>query len=178
MTYKTGVIKNPLGQTHSLTSSNHCFLFCFARFEKWGRTNGRTTCAKIVITTGRECGLAEWSNIYFTTSVECAFMQLYIYIRCPVWGFLYEIGLISGYSLDCEILIPGKDVEKIFKVNDIIWLGNLTKSKVMIFERKTIISKKWLICFILYNRCWANEMSENLHSEALCHEDWKCSAAY
>ena len=41
--YKTGVINDPLGQTNSNASSEHCFrLFCFARFEKWGRTDGRT----------------------------------------------------------------------------------------------------------------------------------------
>ena len=36
-------INDPLGQTHSLASGDSCFLlFCFARFEKWGRTDGRT----------------------------------------------------------------------------------------------------------------------------------------
>ena len=51
---KTGVINDPLGQTHSHASSEHCFLlFCFSRFEKWGRTDGRTTCAKTMIPTGR-----------------------------------------------------------------------------------------------------------------------------
>ena len=41
---KTGVINDPLGQTHSHTSSEHdrFLLFCFSRFEKWGRANGRT----------------------------------------------------------------------------------------------------------------------------------------
>ena len=34
-------------------------LFCF---EKFGRTHGRTTCAKMMITTGHDCGLAEWIN--------------------------------------------------------------------------------------------------------------------
>ena len=39
---KTGVINDPLGQTHSHASSDHCFLlFCFARFEKWGWTDGQ-----------------------------------------------------------------------------------------------------------------------------------------
>ena len=39
---KTGVINDPLGQTHSLASGDLCFLlFCFARSEKWGRTDGR-----------------------------------------------------------------------------------------------------------------------------------------
>ena len=40
--YKTGVINDPLGQTHSHASSDHCFLlFCFSRFEKWGWTDGQ-----------------------------------------------------------------------------------------------------------------------------------------
>ena len=59
-----GVINDPLGQTHSLASSEHCFLlFCFARFEKWGRTYGRTdvrTCAKTMMPTCPDCPLAEW----------------------------------------------------------------------------------------------------------------------
>ena len=55
---KTAVIKDPLGQTHK----EHCFLlFCFSRFEKWGRMYGRT-CAKTMIPTGRDFGLAEWIN--------------------------------------------------------------------------------------------------------------------
>ena len=64
--YKTGVINDPLGQTHSHASSEHCFLlFCLARFEKWGRTYGRTTCAETIIPTGRDFGLAEWiKNIH------------------------------------------------------------------------------------------------------------------
>ena len=40
-------------------------VFCF---EKWGRTDGRTTCVKIMITTGRDCGSTSWINyilIYF-----------------------------------------------------------------------------------------------------------------
>ena len=54
---KTGVINDPLGQTHSNASSEHCFLlFCFSRFEKWGRTDGT------MIPTGRDFGLAEWIN--------------------------------------------------------------------------------------------------------------------
>ena len=41
--HKTCVINDPLGQTHSLASSDRYFLlFCFARFEKWGQTDGRT----------------------------------------------------------------------------------------------------------------------------------------
>ena len=51
---KTGVISDPQGQIHRHASSEHCFLsFCFSRFEKWGRTDVRTTCAKTIIPTGR-----------------------------------------------------------------------------------------------------------------------------
>ena len=61
--HKTGVINDPIGQTHNHASSEHCFLlFCFSRFEKWGRTDGRTTCAKTMIPTGRDFGLAKWIN--------------------------------------------------------------------------------------------------------------------
>ena len=36
---KTDFINDPLGQTHSHVSSEHCFLsFCFSRFENSGRT--------------------------------------------------------------------------------------------------------------------------------------------
>ena len=60
--YKTGVIDDPLFQTHSQASSEHCFLlFCIARFEKWGQTYGQTD-AKTMIPTVRDCGLAEWIN--------------------------------------------------------------------------------------------------------------------
>ena len=37
-------------------------LNCFILKSGDGRTDGRTTCAKIMITTGRDCGLAEWIN--------------------------------------------------------------------------------------------------------------------
>ena len=40
---KTGVIHDPLGQTHGHASSEHCFLlFCFSGFKKWGPTYVRT----------------------------------------------------------------------------------------------------------------------------------------
>ena len=47
-------------------SSEHCFLlFCFSRFEKWGRMYVRTYgqhVRKTMIPTGRDFGLAEWIN--------------------------------------------------------------------------------------------------------------------
>ena len=48
-------------------ASERCFLlFCFSRFEKWGRgrTDGRTICAKTMIPTGRDFRLAEWINYF------------------------------------------------------------------------------------------------------------------
>ena len=39
-----------------VTPVANILLFCFSRFEKWGRTDGLTFCVKIVITTGRDCG--------------------------------------------------------------------------------------------------------------------------
>ena len=42
--YKTGVINDLLGQTHSLASSELCvrFVLVLLDFEKWGRTDERT----------------------------------------------------------------------------------------------------------------------------------------
>ena len=34
-------------------------------FEKWGQTDRRTTCAKTMITSARDCGSAKWININF-----------------------------------------------------------------------------------------------------------------
>ena len=57
---KTGVIINdPLGQTHSHASNEHCFLlFCFSRFEI-GRTDGQHV-RKQWSLPGSDFGLAEW----------------------------------------------------------------------------------------------------------------------
>ena len=63
---KTGVINDPLCQTHSLASSEHCSRLNFVLFLKVGtdgRMYERTTCAKAMITTGRDCGSASWINI-------------------------------------------------------------------------------------------------------------------
>ena len=68
---KTGAINDPLGQTHSIASSEHGFhCFVLLDFEKWDgfvsldfeKWDGRTTCAETMIPTGRDCGLAEWIN--------------------------------------------------------------------------------------------------------------------
>ena len=58
---KTGVINDPLGQTHS---SEHCYCLKFNLFWKVG-TDGRTDGwheQKTIITTGHDFGLASWIN--------------------------------------------------------------------------------------------------------------------
>ena len=56
--YKTGVINDPYGLPPVPAGNNFRSILKF-----WdGRTDGRTTCVKIVITTGRDCGLASWIN--------------------------------------------------------------------------------------------------------------------
>ena len=65
--YKSGVINDQLGQINKFASNKHCFQLKFVvllDFEKWGRTYGRTTCVKIIITTCRDCGVAEWINTH------------------------------------------------------------------------------------------------------------------
>ena len=57
---KISGITDPLGKTHSLAVSEHCFslkfvLFCYSLESGDGRTYGRTT----MVCTGRDCGSAE-----------------------------------------------------------------------------------------------------------------------
>ena len=62
--YKTGVINDPLGQTHSHANIVFC-CFVFLDLKSGdGRTDGRTTCAKTMIPTGRDFGLVEWIISY------------------------------------------------------------------------------------------------------------------
>ena len=65
MRNKTGVSSmiHSAGQTHSLASSEHCFLlFCFASLKlgKDGRTDNM---CKNNDPYRRDCGVAEWINI-------------------------------------------------------------------------------------------------------------------
>ena len=62
--YKTGAINDPLGQTHSPSSSYHysnlkIVLFCEILNTRMDR---RTPCVKIVITISRYGGSATWIN--------------------------------------------------------------------------------------------------------------------
>ena len=56
-------INDPIGQTHSPASSNHYSRLKVVLFHEILKSgDGQTTRAKIVIITGRDCGLAEWIN--------------------------------------------------------------------------------------------------------------------
>ena len=81
MWYKTGVINDPtIGQIHSFASSEYCFhFFVLLEFEKWGRTDGRTTYAKTMIPTGRDCGLAEWIKRHVAYTINKASVSLFVY---------------------------------------------------------------------------------------------------
>ena len=81
------VIHDPLGQTHSPASSEHCFLFFgFARFRK--------KCAKTMIPTGRDSG---FSN-------TCVINDLLGQTHCP--SFLSIT--IFTCTLFCESLKSGQ----------------------------------------------------------------------
>ena len=59
--------------TVSSVGNNVCFILL--DFEKGdgrtdGRTDGPTTCAKTIIPTGRDFGLAEWINLNYLLSVK------------------------------------------------------------------------------------------------------------
>ena len=72
--------------TVSMASSDHCFLlFCFARFEKWW--DGQHV-RKIMITTGRDCGLAEWIKI----TDLFVFCQIFTFQDDSLWVFLQFMG--------------------------------------------------------------------------------------
>ena len=53
---KTGVINDPLGQPTVPAGSDCRWILKFCAGHMDGQTKGRTTCVKIVITTGRDCG--------------------------------------------------------------------------------------------------------------------------
>ena len=72
-----------------------CTFNCFSRFEKWGRTDGRTTCAKIIIPTGRDFGLAEWIKKEFCLDVNYSLINI-----CRWDNQLYLTLLISFANLE------------------------------------------------------------------------------
>ena len=52
------------------TRPAHCpgWHWFFVYFEVLWRTDGRTTCVKIVITTGRDCGSASWIKFWISSN--------------------------------------------------------------------------------------------------------------
>ena len=76
-------------------------LFCFARFWKL-LTDGRTTLAKMVITTGRDCGSATWIYVY-AASVEQR-EHFVKFITKFGFCFLLFFYLNNSHSLDWNML--------------------------------------------------------------------------
>ena len=73
---KTGVINDPLGQTHNPSSSghhSHLKIVILRDFVTDGRMEEQTPYTKIVITTGHDCGSAEWINTQksFYSDISC-----------------------------------------------------------------------------------------------------------
>ena len=59
--YKTGITNDPF--SHPTVTAGCDFGFILKSTDgQTRRTDGRTTCVNIVITTGRDCELAEWIN--------------------------------------------------------------------------------------------------------------------
>ena len=99
---KTGVINDPLGQTHSHVSSELCFLlFCFSRFEKWGRTyvmNGqhvRKQWSLPTVTLGWPSG-----SIYKekTRNDFCHKVCQYSTFRASYWTFFFGAKKMANYK--------------------------------------------------------------------------------
>ena len=103
--HKICVINDPLGPTHSPTSSDHYFHTTFVSFcdilkSGSGRTDGRTEiCAKIMITTGRDCGSAEWN--YKTEPVVNNRLDQPTHDR-QWWSVLFRSIMTSGDGRTCE----------------------------------------------------------------------------
>ena len=71
---KTGDFNDPLGQP-IVSAGNDCRLIL--KFRD-GRTDGRTLCVKIVITTGRDCGRPRESNKSNVLYVGCIKSNIFV----------------------------------------------------------------------------------------------------
>ena len=122
------VINDPLGQTHSLASSEHCFVLNLFCFEKWGRTDAdvRTDdmCTKTMIPTGLDCGLAEWINwtggnqsttqmLYFSTATALQILASHVQEKSqqfPIWAKIFcHVYLSISYFTVCISLAHSTD---------------------------------------------------------------------
>ena len=83
---KTGVINDPLDQTHSHASNDHRFLlFCFSRLKSGDGRTDNITCAKTMIPTDRDFGLAEWiKNNHLVTAV--IYKELFNLVGWKLWA--------------------------------------------------------------------------------------------
>ena len=83
--HKTGVINDPLGQPIVPAGSDCRWFLKFCA----GRPDGRTTCVKIVITTGRDCGRPRGSTD------ECGFPLMIVFYTPLRLTNAYNTGVIN-----------------------------------------------------------------------------------
>ena len=66
-----------------------CFVFCTV--DKWVRTYVRTTCAKTIIPTGRDFGLAEWIKNILRVKIIVHFLVVALTVRTSLMSFEYVV---------------------------------------------------------------------------------------
>ena len=99
--YKTGVINDPLGQPTIPAGSDCRWIWSFVPD---GQPDGRTTCVKIVITTGRDCGRSrgsiyrhvfhQWSPRPYPLSRQ--YRSLFSLENCFVFHDFEKLGWTDG----------------------------------------------------------------------------------
>ena len=121
---------DPLSQIHS-PATILAWKFCFVRFWKVG-TDVQTTSAKMVITTGRDCGSASWINIQYAQkyysnnailflnytkwyAVICRVVQQYLSYEHGLWVKSRLNPTRSGISV--VLLSGGKVIGLLVKVS-------------------------------------------------------------
>ena len=140
---KTGVINDPLDQTHSLANSEHCFrwnLFCF---ENWGRTDGRTyertyerkTCAKNndhyrpwlwvgLVDQQAIIGISKWFLSYYS------------------WNFVYGV-FCDVLFLRCHVITNTSHLQYTYKLLLTFWVSKYFQNTTKKTVTEQIIRKSW-----------------------------------
>ena len=104
--YKTGVINDPLGQTHILASSEHCFRLKFVLFCKVG-TDGRTdewmTCAKPMVPTAMTMCWPSGS----TYSLQCFTNGFNTHMAIHILAAISHLEIIGHQARNAKVtLVP------------------------------------------------------------------------
>ena len=139
----------PLGQTHSLTSSEQ---HCFARFWKV-ETDGRTACAKTMIPTGRDSGLAEWIKGSFDfPKFQNVPKQLKMEIRTPK-KFFSNVPTPIPNLLKADFEICSR-----FLATATALPLDINLNKTMIHSaRSTVASSENCFHFVFFARFWRTD---------------------